>query len=1645
MRTKHFIGLKGLVLTLFTGLWISTGLFAQNDPAVFITTWDTTKPGTVDNNSITLPLTGTYDVDVGNDGTYELTDQTGTTTIDVTQYGLTAGEIQLAIRNAASGGTLTRIEFPFNSTDDRERLVSVDRWGTSITWSSMQNAFNGCINMDVKAPDTPNLEGVTNMSYMFYKCGELKVTDNSAADFNTWNTANVTNMIGVFREATAFNQDVGSWNTSSVTNMTRMFNKATVFDQNIGSWNTSKVAIMEGMFLDATIFNGDISSWNVAMVTNMRFMFTNAIAFNKNIGSWDVSKVTTMNFIFENRPGESGYNGKTPFNQNLGQWNLGKLEYADDMFENSGISPSNWDATIEGWQSQNFTNSVTIDAVGLQYCDADMRNQLNSGSFKVANDTQNTAPPMPLCKDVELELDANGQASITTSDVDNGSYDACSTVSLSLGASQTSFTGADVGGNAITVTLTVTDDNDANSTSTCTTDVTVLDNTPPNAICQNTTVTLDGTGNGTADSANVNNNSTDNSTLTGGTLTFSLDEDTFTCSDVGDNPVTLTVTDKGGNTDTCTATVTVQDVTNPTPQCQDVTLQLDANGEATLTTDLVNNNSSDACGIASLSLGVSKTNYTGSDLGEHTVTLTVTDNNSRPSTCESKVTVVDNMAPTAKCNEKTTVILSIVDGTATITTGLINDGSTDNVDGNLVELSLDKNSFSCSDVGQLTVTLTATDSSSNEADCTTEVTVQDFVFPEAVCGETTIELDANGTATLDDASLLDGGSSDACGTIESYSASPDSFTAVGTYSVTLTVIDNSGNQDNCTATVIVEDKINPDPVCQNATAQLNDEDSVTVNPAIIDNGSSDNTGTVTSGALTLSLDEDTFDCSNLGQNTVTLTVEDGSGNTAECTATVTVEDVTPPTARCKTMTIELPSSGRIDLMADDVDDGSSDTCDDDVVATLNLSRISLTGDNLGENTVTLTVMDDSNNQATCEAKVTLEDKIAPIARCRDVTVELDALSGSVSIIAVGGDDANYNSAYNVNDDSDDNSEEMFFSLSKATFGCSDVGQNTVTLTVTDPVGNASTCQATVTVEDNIDPEPLCKEATLPLGADGTATLTADLVDNGSSDACGNVTLEVSPSRFTNEDLGEHTVTLTVTDEDMNSATCPIRVTVVDETPAIARCKDITVQLDAMDGAAITTADVDNGSTDNDGIASLSLDRTNFGCSDVGENTVTLTVTDNSDNMANCTATVKVEDVTPPIAVCGVATLELGSDGTVALDAAAVDNGSSDTCGNVTLTVSPNSFTATELGTNTVTLTVTDNSGNEEDCTATVTVEDNLAPTAFCQDTTVELDTEGSATIAVADVDNGSSDNSGTTVSLSLDRTSFNCSNVGENTVTLTVTDDSGNTASCNAAVTVTSPLRAIVTNNGPICQDSPLQLNETSGLGTSWSWTSNGNAVFNDPDIQNPEVTGVSDGEEFTVTITQANGCTAAGTTVAFVLEPPVLEVAEEQGFCASENPTVSDLEIPGSGTVRWYPDASSSMELVSETSLVEGGIYYGSLEDANGCISNQRVPVKVTVANCGRLEDLNRRGFSPDGDGINDTFSVSWLRSEYPKYTMTIYDRNGSLVYWGDVSTPDWDGSATRSITLGDGKLPNGVYYYTIDFGDGTTPSFQGIIYLNR
>jgi hypothetical protein len=108
----------------------------------------------------------------------------------------------------------------------------------------------------------------------------------------------------------------------------------------------------------------------------------------------------------------------------------------------------------------------------------------------------------------------------------------------------------------------------------------------------------------------------------------------------------------------------------------------------------------------------------------------------------------------------------------------------------------------------------------------------------------------------------------------------------GTYTLHYNVKDPSNNAAvEVTRTVNVVDTTAPNMNCKNVTVSLGSNGSVTVNANDINNGSSDNCGSVQ--LLIDGNPDETFSC--LGTYPVTLTGKDGAGNAATCNATVTVQ------------------------------------------------------------------------------------------------------------------------------------------------------------------------------------------------------------------------------------------------------------------------------------------------------------------------------------------------------------------------------------------------------------------------------------------------------------------------------------------------------------------------------------------------------------------------------------------------------------------------------------------------------------------------------------------------------------------------------------------------------------------------------------
>ncbi|MBK9335071.1 MAG: HYR domain-containing protein [Lewinellaceae bacterium] len=211
------------------------------------------------------------------------------------------------------------------------------------------------------------------------------------------------------------------------------------------------------------------------------------------------------------------------------------------------------------------------------------------------------------------------------------------------------------------------------------------------------------------------------------------------------------------------------------------------------------------------------------------------------------------------------------------------------------------------------------------------------------------------------------------------------------------------------------------------------------------------------------------------------------------------------------------------------------------------------------------------------------------------------------------------------------------SISQTNFTCPNLGQNTVILTVTDDAGNTNTCEATVTIEDNIDPILDCPApVTLSADADCEAQIP-DFAGALSTNNCNNATITQVPAAGTTITVGTTTVTVTATDNSGNSASCTTTVTVEDAIPPTLTCPaDLTADCLADEHPVYTTWDAfitDGGAgSDNCSLNTASIileSESNNGtiCSRIV--TRTYRIADAFGNTATCSHTLTIDDDSAP--------------------------------------------------------------------------------------------------------------------------------------------------------------------------------------------------------------------------------------------------------------------------------------------------------------------------------------------------------------------------------------------------------------------------------
>ena len=1169
-----------------------------------------------------------------------------------------------------------------------------------------------------------------------------------------------------------------------------------------------------------------------------------------------------------------------------------------------------------------------------------------------------------------------------------------------------------------TTTNTFSTTDGSGNTSTCSFNVVVTDSQAPTVVTQNITAQLDAAGNATITAAQINNGSTDNCAID----TITVSPSTFTCANVGANTVTPTVTDVNGNVAAGTAVVTVQDSVLPTVLTQNLTVQLDAAGNATINAAQINNGSTDICGINSVT--VSPSTFTCANVGANTVTLTVTDVNGNVATGTAIVTVQDVTAPSITCaadvitNTTSGCIAlvpnvppAVIDACATTVTvnGLTQNSS--NVLQQTVDCSVNAFSQKSYRVYDLFALGINSDIQINNirAVAVNGATIQANIYSyTGSFSGTTLDMTA---ATL----IATSNSVTGSGALQTLIFPAHIIAGASKFLIEITNLSTTvryGIGYNTSGTDARESYVSRQG-CVDVPTKLS-VFNLQANKLIcvVDAKTASAENLVTFSGVPLNFEYP------VGTTTTTYTVTDASGNSSSCNRLITVQDNTPPTVITQNLTVQLNAAGTATITAAQINNGSTDNCG---IATITVSPSTFTCANVGANTVTLTIIDVNGNVATGTAIVTVQDTIFPTVVAQNLTVQLNA-AGNATITGA-----------QINNGSSDKCGIAIVTVLPNTFNCTNLGNNTVTLTVTDVNGNISTATATVTVRDQTIPVVITQNVTVPLGPNGQVTVSPTLVNNGSFDNCG-FTLTLTPNTFGAANVGPNTVILVATDSSGNVSFATAIVTIIDNTPPTVLTQNSTVQLDATGNATITAAQINNGSTDNTSIASISVAASAFTCANLGANTVTLTVTDLYGNVGTNTAIVTVVDSILPTITAPANVIVNTNTGCTATGVVLGTPITADNCS--VASVTNNAPTVFPLGVTTVTWTVTDGSGNIRTATQAVRVNDIINPTITapanvvvsannsCTAVNVNLGTPVSAdNCSVASVTN----NGLTTYPL------------GVTTVTWTVTDGSGNTATVTQTVTVndtTLPTivapAALTVSSSATCGVTGLALGTpvtgdncsvatvtndartTFPLGnTTVTWTVTDGAgnirtatqVVTVVDTTLPTITAPAN-----IVTTTNTGCTATGVVLGTTVTADNCSVAS----VTNDAPATFPL---GTTTVTWtVTDGSGNIRTAIQTVRVN--------DNVNPTIT---APANVTVASNNNCVAVNVNLGTPVRADNCSVVSVT---------------NNGLTTYPLGVTTVTWtvtDGSgntatSTQTVTVVDAVLPTIVAPASINVNTNST-----------
>jgi gliding motility-associated-like protein len=269
-------------------------------------------------------------------------------------------------------------------------------------------------------------------------------------------------------------------------------------------------------------------------------------------------------------------------------------------------------------------------------------------------------------------------------------------------------------------------------------------------------------------------------------------------------------------------------------------------------------------------------------------------------------------------------------------------------------------------------------------------------------------------------------------------------------------------------------------------------------------------------------------------------------------------------------------------------------------------------------------------------------------------------------------------------------------------------------------------------------------------------------------------------------------------------------------------------------------------------------------------------------------------------------------------------------------------------------------------------------------------------------------------------------NTGLQVIKLTVTNKTcmKSQSSIVSPVVKTFVAQSKVTNT--LCfgeKTGAIQLNVLGGTNPiSYTWSNNSTTK---------DLTNLAAGD-YTYMVTDGKGCSSKNTVK---VEGPtdsltILAKIKEES-CKDDKDGEINLDIKGGKSpyiFLWNDNA-----FTQNRENLEKGLYRVIVTDANKCKTGQTIDLKRY---CDKKESDLPNTFSPNGDGVNDTWIFPGI-DNFPKNQVEIFNRWGNIV-WSKkgMKSGDWNGETS------DGKeLPSGPYYYLVQLNDRDKTVFSGAV----